>query len=379
MKTLMVCSAGTGGGFATILAVRRTLSSREIRLIATDTNPPNLCAASLFADQYYQVPPAGSPDYAPRIGRIIQCHKPDGLVAAVDLELVCLDEILECMGMRKAVRLAVSGKNFRTIFRDKMSIFSFLEQNGFPVPPTVLACDARDSTYIFKPIEGAGSRGVFLGRPDQIPPASDLSRWIAQEVCRPPEITVDVITDGPTVQVLCRERIEVKNGVSVKARIFRDRSLAALGETLARRLDFPYGFCFQVMLGKGKDWVITDLNPRLGAGSAMSSMVGSDFFGANVARILDDAACVSHFFKPFEGEAFVVRQYSEFLTTVTPDPTHSPTEREQSGPDAPMNPDLARSARTDHRRSGRDRRAGSGEGPESGELPFDTALPFGHR
>lgn len=318
MKRLMVCSAGTGGGFATITAARRIPSAKEIFLIATDTNPPNLCAASLFADEYLQVPPATDADYPRQIGQIIKRHKPDGIVAAVDEELFSIDRTLDLLGIRKEIRLAVPDQNFREVFEDKLSIFRFLEEKGFPVPPTKRASDADTLEYLFKPITGAGSKGVFIGQADRLPRNNELSRWIAQEICHPPEITVDVMMDGAITHVLCRERIEVKNGVSVKARIFRDESLSALADRLARSLGFVYGFCFQVMVAKGGGWRITDLNPRLGAGSAMSYLVGSDFFGANIARILDASAPIGGFFKEFNGQAFVVRQYSEFLTERSP-------------------------------------------------------------
>ncbi|MHB8422854.1 MAG: ATP-grasp domain-containing protein [Leptospirales bacterium] len=316
MKTLMVCSAGTGGGFATMMAARRYWGEKEIVLIATDSNPPNLCAASLFADEYYQVPLACDPDYNCCIGRIVQKHKPDGIVASVDQELIHLDQMLDLFGMRKKIRLAVPNRDFAEIFQDKLSVFRYLEQKGFPVPRTRLASEADNREYIFKPIKGFGSRGIFVGRAEELSLNNDLSQWIAQDLCRLPEITVDLITDKDVTHTMCRERVEIKNGVSVKARIFRDESLGVLATQLAHSLDFPYGFCFQVMLGSGNDWLITDLNPRLGAGSAMSYMVGSDFFGANIARILDSSASLGTFFKEFKGQAFVVRQYSEFLTEV---------------------------------------------------------------
>ncbi|MHB1605925.1 MAG: ATP-grasp domain-containing protein [Leptospirales bacterium] len=318
MKTLMVCSAGTGGGFATMMAARRNWSEKEIMLVATDTNPPNLCAASIFADEYYQVPLATDLAYNRSIGEIIQKHTPDGIVAAVDQELIELAKVLVELEMRGRSRLAVPNQDFLEIFKDKLSVFRYLKEKGFPVPNTILASRADDAEYIFKPIKGFGSRGVFVGHSKELARNNDLSQWIAQDLCHSPEITVDVIVGEDVTHTLCRERIETKNGVSVKARIFRDESLGALATQLAHSLDFHYGFCFQVMRGQKNDWLITDLNPRLGAASAMSYMVGSDFFGANISKLLDYSARIDTFFKEFNGQAFVVRQYAEFLTEIQP-------------------------------------------------------------
>ena len=317
MKTLMVCSAGTGGGYATMMAARRHWSEKEIDLIATDTNPPNLCIASVFADEYYQVPEAVDTHYNRFIGEIIERIKPDGIVAAVDRELIQLDRVLDELRIREKTRLSVPKCwNFAKVFKDKLSVYRYLKQKGFPVPTTRLASEADDGEYIFKPMTGFGSRGVFVGRAQELSFKNDLSRWIAQDLCQCPEITVDVISDKSVTYTMCRERVEVKNGVSVKARLFHDDELSRLAEKLARTLDFPYGFCFQVMLGPNKEWLVTDLNPRLGAGSAMSYMVGSDFFGANVSRLLDPEASIGGFFREFTGQAYVVRQYSEFVTEI---------------------------------------------------------------
>ena len=312
----MVCSAGTGGGYATMMAARRNWGEKEIDLIATDTNPPNLCIASIFADEYYQVPPAFDADYNRFVGELIWKIRPDGIVAAIDRELIALDRVLGELGVRATTRLSVTEQHFEKIFKDKLSIFRYLKRKGFPVPGTRLASEADDGEYIFKPIAGFGSRGIVVGRAGDLSFRNNLSQWIAQDLCQAPEITVDVIQDKSVTYSMCRERVEVKNGVSVKARLFHDAELGRLAENLARSLDFPYGFCFQVMLGPDHEWLITDLNPRLGAGSAMSYMVGSDFFGANVSRLLDPEASIGGFFKDFNGQAYVVRQYSEVLTEI---------------------------------------------------------------
>ncbi|BAM07907.1 hypothetical protein [Leptospirillum ferrooxidans] len=70
------------------------------------------------------------------------------------------------------------------------------------------------------------------------------------------------------------------------------------------------------MLGPIDEWLVTDLNPRLGAGSSISYMVGSDFFGATIQRLMAPDASIGGFFKEFTGQAYVVRQYSDFVTEI---------------------------------------------------------------
>ena len=112
------------------------------------------------------------------------------------------------------------------------------------------------------------------------------------------------------IRVVCRERIETKSGVSTKARLFEDDELSRFARTIAVGLKLKGSFCFQVMRNS-HGWVVTDVNPRPGAATAMCALTGNDFFAATFAYHWGEDARV--FFRPLNGEQFVTRQYSEFL------------------------------------------------------------------
>ena len=140
------------------------------------------------------------------------------------------------------------------------------------------------------------------------------SHWLVQEVCRPPELTVEVYNSEGTLCSLCRERLEVKSGVCTKARVFRDAELTRLAENLARNLQLPVAFCFQVMKNSAGKWVITDVNPRLGAGTALSSVCGWSLAAAalvNWGELLEDPLV---YLGDFAGDRFGVRAFRELRT-----------------------------------------------------------------
>jgi hypothetical protein len=110
-------------------------------------------------------------------------------------------------------------------------------------------------------------------------------------------------------EYVCRERIETKSGVCTKARLFQDKKIGEIALTLAQKLDLS-AFCFQLMRLKD-NWAVTDINARLGAGTAISVAAGLDFFSGMFA--IQWGEDPSKYFKLLQKETFVTRQYSEFV------------------------------------------------------------------
>src|SRR5208282_6948207 len=103
------------------------------------------------------------------------------------------------------------------------------------------------------------------------------------------------------------ERIEIKSGVSTKCRLFADEALSRHAKSIAEVLNLTGSFCFQVMRNT-TGWVVTDVNPRPGAATAMCLMTGNDFFAASFARCWGEDA--RRFLRVVDGDQFVTRQYA---------------------------------------------------------------------
>lgn len=129
------------------------------------------------------------------------------------------------------------------------------------------------------------------------------------------EFTVDCFPLGSQVITSIRQRLEVKSGVCTKARIARDETLAELALHLCRRFTLTEPFCFQTRKAAGLHHLI-DINPRLGAGTAMSALNGMDFFAAHLAQLLGREP--QEFLRPHFSECVVTRQYGEYLMSATP-------------------------------------------------------------
>ncbi len=315
MKTVLIGAAGTGTAFGAITALRRYWANR-VRIVASDVNPPHLVTASILSDHYEQVPYANTAAFRKALVRIIHNHQADYYLPLLPEEVVAALELQSSSQLPKSLVILSAARQSALPVTDKLAVANWLETHQFPFPRTA---DCRspfsETAYLLKPRHGSGSRGTsIIQAPDLEPMVATLEgEWIIQEICAGPEITVDgfYAPEADEYHIVCRERLEVKTGVSTKARLFYDAGIAEITHRLAQHLPLNGTFCYQLMQKQG-NWVIIDINPRPGAGTAMCVPSGNDFHAANFAQAFGES--FRSFFQPLKHDLFVTRQYSEFLT-----------------------------------------------------------------
>ena len=96
-----------------------------------------------------------------------------------------------------------------------------------------------------------------------------------------------------------------------KARVFRDDELEVLALRIGTELSLSGAYCIQVLTSTDGGWVVTDINPRTGAGTPLSAAVGFDLGAASLAEGIDIDP--SNFLKLADREQFVVRTYEEWV------------------------------------------------------------------
>jgi carbamoyl-phosphate synthase large subunit len=280
-----------------------------------DINPRHLVTASLLADHFSVVPPCATSEFPAALLRVIEECSIDTYMPLIDQEIAIASDLRRNAQLPAKVELLAPAWEQAMLCLDKWKAAQWMQQQGIPTPKTALAMDpfGRED-YFLKPRAGFGSRGArtISMRELQLLSNDERQSSIIQEMCSGPEVTVDCYFDPLTqfLRVACRERLEVKSGVCTKARVFYDPPLADLGGRLARELQLAGSFCFQVMRG-GEQWLVTDLNARPGAGTAICAAVGLDFCAATLARAwgIDPRACLPE----IKEEYIVTRQYTEFV------------------------------------------------------------------
>ncbi len=312
-RVVLLSSAGTGTAFASALSLRRNWGS-NVTIITADSNPRNLVTSSLFCDKHYQVPLNNDLKYKKSLEKILLEENADTYVPFIDHEIYIGAMIFEEAFNSGNLAIQVKKPHIADLCDDKYQTYIFLQENNVPTPETKLidSKNIQKKDFIIKPRRGFGSQIEKLtDKTDDCLEKYDCDHYLIQRECVKPEITVDVSYDKESnyFVYVCRERLEIKTGVCTKARLFYDDEIEKIAHTIAIKLELN-SFCFQLMKYKG-DWVVTDVNARLGAGTALSVAAGLDFFSAMFAILWKEDPSI--FFKPLKRETFVTRQYVEFV------------------------------------------------------------------
>jgi carbamoyl-phosphate synthase large subunit len=322
-RFLIVSAAGSANAFGTIQSVRHHCGD-SVFVIATDTNPRELIAASVLADDFVQVPPARSPEFPEALRKIAASYPGSYYLPVHDDELEITARLAAEHSLPAGLELIAPPYDVVRLCSDKWAMHQWLRANNLPSPETALATPAvferMRSPAILKPREGYASRGVRLIHAAAELADLDSSHWLLQERLREPEVGIDVFLSRGTGKFCCacREYLERRANVPTKVRVFADPVLADIAERLARGIPLFGAFLFQVMQGAASRWQIIDVNPRVGGQTRMSAALGLDFAAANLADFWGEST--DTLLHPLTGEHFVVRASADYVTSRSPRP-----------------------------------------------------------
>lgn len=263
----------TGMGSTTAISVAKALRQQTelpLRLIGTDIHRGAEIAGSTFCDRFHQVPTADDPEYPDAVLDICKQEEIRVLFPIIDAELAVVARE-EARFRERGVLPWIARAETVAACNDKYRTYVFLERNGFPTARTWLPEQLPDLEdrpafpLIVKPIDGVSSRDVLY-----VEDGSELSAAlrrvrspVVQEYLRGTEYTVDVVTDQESrvLAVVPRERMQVKAGISYKARTVRAPRLIELAGEIARRLEMR-GHCNIQCRIDGEQIRFFEINPR---------------------------------------------------------------------------------------------------------------------
>jgi len=314
-NTVLIGSSGAGNAFAALLALRRNWGN-SVKIIAVDIHQKHLVTSSLLSDVFYQVPSIRTPEFKKSLEKIVSDENVDTYIPLIDDEIYIAALLYEEGKFRKEINLQVKNSEIAELCNDKYKTFLWLSEINI-LTPLCFKVDASiryEGGLILKPRRGYGSQIKVVSDLKNLHSDYSPENYIIQQECKLPEITIDVCYDMKRgfFRYICRERVEVKNGVCTKARLFYDKKLESIAFTIADKLNLN-SFCYQVMKSNG-EWAVTDINARLGAGTPMSIAAGMDFFSGMFAILWEEDP--AEYFIPLKKETFVTRQYCDFLMNI---------------------------------------------------------------
>ena len=315
IRTVLIGAAGTGTSFALATRLRATWGA-DVRIVGMDTNPPELVTTSLLCDAFHEVPRADDPSFAGALESVLAAETPATYLPILNDE-IALASTLAVSGRASGIDIVAPAPEVAELCRDKLALAEWLTGHGVDCPQTCLPDDrSGPGPWFMKPRNGFGSRGTRLVGDECLLAASpdDLHGMILQEACRAPEVTVDSFFDAAAGEgrALCRERLETKAGVCTKARVFHDDDLGDMAARIGAALGQRGTICFQVMRADDR-WVVTDLNLRPGAGTAMTCAAGFDVLSALLACRWEMPTEPYFADSALDRDIIVTRQYAEFV------------------------------------------------------------------
>jgi hypothetical protein len=311
--TLLITAAGTGVGWAYALTLSQHMP--DARLITADTNSAAWCSAARLSALHLQWPPFEAGDaYLAQLNALIEAEGVTHYLPIIDPEIAWAAHERG----RLSAELLGPDAAFSALALAKDHYAARLSALGIDSPRTLTRADIEAGTPGFAKLPGSfGGRAAWrIDRAEQLdalPPGT-----FVQEALPGAEYTADCFPTGDDDVVISsvRERVETKSGVCTKARIAPNPVMRGYARKLVEGLGLATPFCFQAITSAdGRRLAVTDINPRLGAGTLMSAANGTDFFAAHLARAFGRPW--REHLRPHHLRCAVTRQYFELLTPET--------------------------------------------------------------
>lgn len=308
---VLSCGANAAYHFITIL---RDKFPFDFFIIGADINESHLVSTANLLDSFHQVPRNDVPHYYETIINLCKNERVNVILPIFDADqqlfypqnLDLKNYNIFSLGMPKQTL---------EIYQNKGAMFRFLQQNRFAIPRIYKNIKPNQTKYFVKPQNGFGSLGAKILSGAEICALTSRQNLIVQELCKEPEITLECFYYQGKIASIARERIAVKSGVCIKARIFYDSHLEQIALDFAKSLQTPLYFNLQFMHDSKGALVITDINLRFAAGMSLSYTAKWDAVSA-IAKVLlgqKQGDIFATLQKP-KAESFAIRAYSDIIT-----------------------------------------------------------------
>lgn len=243
---------------------------------ATDVDP--LAPALKDVDRYYMVPRLEDSRYIPTIATICGQESIDLVFPLIDPDIPILAEGRKSIE-RDGTRLATLDPRGATTTNDKSLTNEFFKSVGVATPMTW--SDKPDDKanyplYIKPRIGSAGKGGRKVSDDQELTLAlSSIPSPVVQEFLPGPEITCDVSCgmDGRVWAVVCRQRIEVRQGEVAKGVTIGNGEIIEACVKIAEALKARGPITVQCLMRDGRPY-FTEINARFGGGLPLAIAAG---------------------------------------------------------------------------------------------------------
>ena len=310
---ILILSCGTNA-CGHIIRVLKDKFAQHFYLIGIDSNPSELNASINLLDKFYQVPISADPTFPSVLKKIISTEHPNYIFPSFDEDQRLLLDLSSLLQEHNVISLGISN-TLKETYSNKRFLYQKMSEANLPLPRLFQRDNVpHDNLCFLKPINGVGSQNILCLKGKDITEALWNSHLV-QEMCSSPEITIECFNAKNKFSSICRERIATRNGVCVKARVFKSSSLHKLAKQFSNFFPTPLIFNLQVMRNSENRFVITDVNLRPAGGMSISYAAGWDAVSALAQVLLNGEDNYTYPSLPdIIPEQFIVRFYQDIIT-----------------------------------------------------------------
>lgn len=258
------------------------------------------------ADMAGTAPALAYCDYVRRVGAMKNSGYIDDLVEickndCIDLVIPTIDTDLLVLSEHKELfeqvgtKVMISAPEKIRICRDKNNTSQFFEDCGLHAPMPVNDWHEYKAGYpaFIKPKDGSSSINAFkVENEDELEVyASQVEDYIVQPFIRGKEYTIDIFCDweGVPISIVPRERVQVRAGEVLKAKIELNRTMIEESKKLCAAFKPCGPMTVQLIRDEaGIDWFI-EINPRFGGGAPLSMKAGARS-AESILKFIDNEA-----------------------------------------------------------------------------------------
>ena len=280
---ILITSAGRRG--ALVKCFKKTIEGMKGikgEVVSVDVNP--LSAALYISDKHYTVPRIFSPDYIDSLLDICRRENIKLVIPTIDTELLTLTQNKKRFE-RLGIVVAISDSEVINICSDKLKTFKFFRENNIPTVKTFSPDQINEIQNLvypifIKPCGGSGSINTYkVNNKKELDFFIDyINNPVIQEYAEGQEFTMDILADfdGKVINVVPRERIEVRAGEINKGRTVKEERLIEYGKVIVEKLGGIGPITIQCFI-KGGEIKFIEINPRIGGGYPLSFVAGANY------------------------------------------------------------------------------------------------------
>lgn len=271
--------------------------------VGTDSNSDSF--ARYICDEFYQVPLASNPESSDFLRKLVIEKKVDLVIPSLDegmIKWAMMKDELESYG----VHVAISGVDTIKLCEDKWLTYQKFMECNISTPRSSL-----NNIYpLVKPRLGRGGSGIRIN--DK---SVDMVEMISQELLTGEEYTTDVLCDrnGKPIYIVPRKRLVVKDGKSTEGIVEKQEVVIKEVKKICDAIHFEGPINIQCFIDDKGEVKFTEINPRLGGGTALSMEATENWFPLIVDIFINKKAVNAT--KPIKYGLKMGRYYDEVYYT----------------------------------------------------------------